>query len=63
MGLSDQPHHLRRGGRLVATGVTIGVRAATGQPRFTDAYRTALDSLRTRGPRATVEALVRGPLG
>lgn len=32
VGLSDQPHHLRRGGRLVATGVTIGVRAATGQP-------------------------------
>jgi hypothetical protein len=32
VGLSDQPHHLRRGGRLVATGVTIGVRAANGQP-------------------------------
>jgi hypothetical protein len=32
VGLSDQPHHLRRGGRLVATGVTMGVRAATGQP-------------------------------
>ncbi|GAB3347158.1 hypothetical protein [Modestobacter lapidis] len=32
VGLSDQPHHLRRGGRLVATGVTIGVRAASGQP-------------------------------
>jgi mannitol 2-dehydrogenase len=33
------------------------------QPRFTDAYRAALDSLRTEGPRATVEALVRGLLG
>jgi hypothetical protein len=32
VGLSDQPHHLRRGGRLVGTGVTIGVRAANGQP-------------------------------
>jgi hypothetical protein len=32
VGLSDQPHHLRRGGRLVSTGVTIGVRAANGQP-------------------------------
>ena len=32
VGLSDQPHHLRRGGRLVGTGVTIGVRAASGQP-------------------------------
>jgi hypothetical protein len=32
VGLSDQPHHLRRGGRLVATGVTMGVRAANGQP-------------------------------
>src|SRR3954468_1584984 len=32
VGLSDQPHHLRHRGRLVATGVTIGVRAANGQP-------------------------------
>ena len=32
VGLSDQPHHLRRGGRLVATGVTMGVRAANGLP-------------------------------
>ena len=32
VGLSDQPHYLRRGGRLVPTGVTMGVRAATGQP-------------------------------
>jgi len=32
VGLSDQPHHLRHRGRLVATGTTIGVRAATGQP-------------------------------
>ena len=31
VGLSDQPHHLRHRGRLVATGVTIGVRAANGQ--------------------------------
>jgi hypothetical protein len=32
VGLSDQPHHLRHRGRLVPTGVTIGVRAASGQP-------------------------------
>ncbi|MGY1831309.1 hypothetical protein ACI8AA_12935 [Geodermatophilus sp. SYSU D01180] len=32
VGLSDRPHHLRRRGRLVATGSTIGDRAATGQP-------------------------------
>jgi hypothetical protein len=32
VGLSDQPHLLRRGGRLVATGVTMGVRAASGLP-------------------------------
>ncbi|WP_245900123.1 hypothetical protein [Geodermatophilus normandii] len=31
VGLSDRPHHLRRRGRLVATGSTIGDRAATGQ--------------------------------
>jgi hypothetical protein len=32
VGLSDQPHHLRHRGRLMATGTTIGVRAANGQP-------------------------------
>jgi hypothetical protein len=32
VGLSDQPHRLRHRGRLVTTGMTIGVRAATGQP-------------------------------
>src|SRR3954465_6376346 len=32
VGLSDQPHHLRHRGRLVATGLTLGVRAANGQP-------------------------------
>jgi hypothetical protein len=31
VGLSDRPHHLRLRGRLVATGSTIGDRAATGQ--------------------------------
>jgi hypothetical protein len=31
VGLSDRPHHLRLRGRLVATGSTIGNRAATGQ--------------------------------
>ncbi|WP_369135252.1 hypothetical protein [Modestobacter sp. I12A-02662] len=31
VGLSDQPHHLRRGGRVVGTGITIGARAAAGQ--------------------------------
>ena len=32
VGLSDQPHHLRLRGRVVPTGLTIGARAATGQP-------------------------------
>src|SRR4051812_34392638 len=32
VGISDQPHYLRHRGRLVATGVTIGVRAAGAQP-------------------------------
>src|SRR3954447_26131125 len=32
VGLYDQPHHLRHRGRLVATGTTLGVRAANGQP-------------------------------
>ena len=32
VGLSDQPHHLRVRGRVVSTGLTIGARAATGQP-------------------------------
>ncbi len=32
VGLSDRPHHLRLRGRLVATGSTIGDRAALGQP-------------------------------
>jgi hypothetical protein len=32
VGLSDQPHHLRVRGRVVPTGLTIGARAATGQP-------------------------------
>ncbi|MGY1714500.1 hypothetical protein ACI78R_08590 [Geodermatophilus sp. SYSU D01106] len=32
VGLSDRPHHTRLRGRLVATGSTIGDRAATGQP-------------------------------
>jgi hypothetical protein len=31
VGMSDQPHYLRRAGRLVATGPTVGERAATGQ--------------------------------
>jgi hypothetical protein len=31
VGLSDQPHHVRRRGRLVSTGATIGVRAGSGQ--------------------------------
>jgi len=32
VGISDQPHHLRSAGRLVATGSTVGERAATGLP-------------------------------
>jgi hypothetical protein len=30
VGMSDQPHHLRSGGRIVATGSTVGERAAVG---------------------------------
>lgn len=30
VGMSDQPHHLRSGGRIVATGGTVGERAAYG---------------------------------
>ncbi|MGY1812522.1 hypothetical protein [Blastococcus sp. SYSU D00820] len=32
VGLSDRPHHLRRRGRLVETGGTMGDRATSGQP-------------------------------
>ncbi|MCW2614449.1 MAG: uncharacterized protein JWN08_1443 [Frankiales bacterium] len=32
VGLSDQPHHARRGGRAVATGLTLGQRAAAALP-------------------------------
>jgi hypothetical protein len=31
VGLSDSPHHVRRHGRVVATGLTLGMRAAAGQ--------------------------------
>jgi hypothetical protein len=31
VGLSDTPHHVRRHGRVVPSGVTLGVRAAHGQ--------------------------------
>lgn len=36
VGLSDRPHHARRHGRLVSTGITLGVRAATGRPMSAD---------------------------
>src|SRR5919202_1238831 len=32
VGLSDRPHLVRLRGRLVATGLTLGARAAVGQP-------------------------------
>ena len=32
VGMSDRPHHERRAGRLVATGTTVGERAASGRP-------------------------------
>ena len=32
VGMSDQPHYLRTGGRIVATGPTVGERAAKGLP-------------------------------
>ena len=31
VGLSDAPHHVRRSGRVVPTGLTLGMRAAAGQ--------------------------------
>jgi hypothetical protein len=37
VGLSDRPHVLRLRGRLVATGLTLGARAASGQPLRGDA--------------------------
>lgn len=30
VGMSDQPHHMRSGGRIIATGLTVGERAAHG---------------------------------
>lgn len=36
VGISDQPHHLRTAGRLVATGMTVGERAAVGLPLSSD---------------------------
>lgn len=36
VGLSDRPFYLRRHGRVVATGATIGTRAAAGQPLTPD---------------------------
>ena len=36
VGMSDRPHHLRRQGRLVATGGTVGERAAAGLPLSDD---------------------------
>ena len=32
VGISDQPHHQRTAGRIVATGTTVGARAAMGLP-------------------------------
>jgi hypothetical protein len=32
VGMSDRPHHLRSGGRIVPTGLTVGERAAHGLP-------------------------------
>jgi len=36
VGLSDQPHHARRHGRVVPTGVTLGTRTLNGQPLASD---------------------------
>jgi hypothetical protein len=36
VGMSDQPHHLRSGGRIVATGLTVGERAGHGLPLSDD---------------------------
>lgn len=36
VGLSDRPHAARRHGRAVPTGVSLGVRAAAGQPMASD---------------------------
>jgi hypothetical protein len=66
VGLSDRPHHTRLRGRLVATGLTLGARAASGQPLSGDedgrldlgdarpgSFQDALNSL---GPDGTVLA-------
>lgn len=43
VGLSDRPHHARRGGRVVPTGVTLGMRAAAGQRLSGDDEQDRLD--------------------
>jgi hypothetical protein len=66
VGMSDQPHHLRSGGRIVATGLTVGERAAHGLPLSGDedgrldlgdarpgSFQDALNSVDGRG---TVQA-------
>jgi len=62
VGMSDQPHHLRSGGRIVATGLTVGERAAHGLPLSGDedgrldlgdarpgSFQDALNSVDVRG--------------
>jgi hypothetical protein len=62
VGMSDQPHHLRSGGRIVATGLTVGERAAHGLPLSGDedgrldlgdarpgSFQDALNSVDARG--------------
>jgi hypothetical protein len=66
VGISDQPHHLRTGGRVVATGLTVGERAARGLPLsgeedgrldLGDARPGSFqDALNTVGPDGTLRA-------
>ena len=62
VGMSDQPHHLRSGGRIVATGLSVGERAACGLPLSGDedgrldlgdarpgSFQDALNSVDARG--------------
>lgn len=65
VGMSDEPHHLRSGGRIVTTGSTVGERAARGLPLSGDedgrldlgdarpgSFQDALNSVDARGAMA-----------
>ena len=58
VGLSDQPHYRRRSGAVLLTGLTIGERAANGQPLGEEAdARLDLDDARPGSFRDALNAL------